>query len=208
MWWTFANKIDFISHFDFRFTLHYRYCLFFWWKLYRSNYFCLFFLFYIIFFACLVLCSYLLYYPSLTLTLLLPFGKEKKLPSLHYLCCLKMHIFYGWYIICPPFSPIQRFLALPNIFVTARHQVLKRPQDALALWVVDLRKDSFKLCARETKIFDGVHKDIKVVSDIPLTWFLQLHLVLLSVVSLNEMEQIWYIMKCWQFHKQPFRLQQ
>ena len=60
-------------------------------------------------------------------------------------------------------------MAIPNIFVTARHQVLKRPQDALALWVEDLRKDSFKLCARETKIFDGVHKDIKVVSDIPLT---------------------------------------
>ena len=103
-----------------------------------------------------------------------------------------MHIFYGWYIICPPFSPVQRFLAIPNIFVTARHQVLKRPQDALALWVEDLRKDSFKLCARETKIFDGVHKNIKVVSDIPVTWFLQLDLVLLSVVSLKEMEQIWY----------------
>lgn len=73
------------------------------------------------------------------------------------------------YFNCSLFSPLQRFLAPPNIFVTARHQVLKRPQDALALWVEDLRKDSFKLCARETKIFDGVHKNIKVVSDIPVT---------------------------------------
>ena len=52
--------------------------------------------------------------------------------------------------------------------VTARHQVLKRPQDALAEWAEDVRKDSFKLCARETKIFDGIHKNIKVVSNIPV----------------------------------------
>ena len=53
--------------------------------------------------------------------------------------------------------------------VTARHQVLQRAQDALAVWVEDLRKDSFKLCAREAKIFDGIHKNIKVVSNIPVT---------------------------------------
>ena len=53
--------------------------------------------------------------------------------------------------------------------VAARHQVLKRPQDALAVWAEDVRKDSFKLCARETKIFDGIHKNIKVVSNIPVT---------------------------------------
>ena len=74
--------------------------------------------------------------------------------------------------------------------VTARHQVLKRPQDALAVWAEDVRKDSFKLCARETKIFDGIHKNIKVVSNIPVTLFLQLSLVLLLVVSLNVTEQI------------------
>ena len=54
--------------------------------------------------------------------------------------------------------------------VTARHQVLQRAQDALAVWVEDLRKDSFKLCAREAKIFYGIHKNIKVVSSIPVTW--------------------------------------
>ena len=74
--------------------------------------------------------------------------------------------------------------------VTARHQVLKRPQDALAVWAEDVRKDSFKLCARESKIFDGIHKNIKVVSNIPVTRFLQLSLVLLLVVSLNVTEQI------------------
>ena len=60
--------------------------------------------------------------------------------------------------------------------MTANHQVLKRPQDALAVWVEDLRKDSFKICAQETKIFDGIHKNIKVVSNIadPCFFVLQL----------------------------------
>ena len=65
------------------------------------------------------------------------------------------------------FSPLlfQRFSIPPSIYVTARHQILKRPQDALALWVDDVRRDSFKVCLRETKIFDGLHKNIKVVSE-------------------------------------------
>ena len=59
----------------------------------------------------------------------------------------------------------QRFSIPPSIYVTARHQIVKRPQDALALWVEDVRRDSFKVCLRETKIFDGLHKNIKVVSE-------------------------------------------
>ena len=51
--------------------------------------------------------------------------------------------------------------------MTARHHLLKRPQDAMALWVEDERRDSFKVCLRETKIFDGLHKNIKVVSAFP-----------------------------------------
>ncbi|XP_073240002.1 uncharacterized protein [Porites lutea] len=56
----------------------------------------------------------------------------------------------------------KRFSIPPSIYVTVRHQILKRPQDALALWVEDVRRDSFKVCLRETKIFDGLHKNIKV----------------------------------------------
>ena len=52
--------------------------------------------------------------------------------------------------------------------VTARHQILERAQDALAVWVEDLRKESFKICTREAKIFDDIHKNIKVVSSIPV----------------------------------------
>jgi len=58
----------------------------------------------------------------------------------------------------------QRFSTPPTIFVTASHQVPKRPQDAMAVWVEELRVDNFKICLREAKIFDGPHKGIKIVS--------------------------------------------
>ena len=58
----------------------------------------------------------------------------------------------------------QRFSTPPTIFVTASHQFPKRPQDAMAVWVEELRVDNFKICLREAKIFDGAHKGIKIVS--------------------------------------------
>ena len=61
--------------------------------------------------------------------------------------------------------------------MTASHQLLKRPQDALAVWVEDLREDSFLACVRETKIFDGLHKKIKVVSRLHLKLYLKRKLV-------------------------------
>ena len=36
----------------------------------------------------------------------------------------------------------------------------------MAVWVEDLTKDSFKVCLREVKIFDGIHKVIKIVSKV------------------------------------------
>ncbi|KAJ7382888.1 hypothetical protein OS493_031946 [Desmophyllum pertusum] len=62
----------------------------------------------------------------------------------------------------------QRFSTLPTIFVTASHQFPKRPQDAMAVWVEDLREDNFKICLREAKIFDGPHRNLKIVS---VFWF-------------------------------------
>lgn len=50
------------------------------------------------------------------------------------------------------------------MFVTASHQFPQRPQDAMAIWIQELHKDSFKICLRETKILDGTHKNMKVVS--------------------------------------------
>ncbi|XP_022806206.1 uncharacterized protein LOC111343322 [Stylophora pistillata] len=56
----------------------------------------------------------------------------------------------------------QRFTTSPTILVSASHEILKRPQDAMAVWVKELNKDNFKVCFRETKIHDGLHKEIRM----------------------------------------------
>ena len=41
----------------------------------------------------------------------------------------------------------------------------------MAVWMEDWRKDGFKICLKESKIFDGVHKNIEVVSIVTLAVF-------------------------------------
>ena len=71
----------------------------------------------------------------------------------------------------------QRFSTPPTIFVTASHQVPKRPQDAMAVWVEELRVNNFKICLREAKIFDGPHKSIKIVSKFDFLFLLVVILI-------------------------------
>ena len=59
----------------------------------------------------------------------------------------------------------QRFSSPPTIFVTVTHGVTNRTQDAMALWVEDLKAESFKICLREAKILDGPHKNLKIVGN-------------------------------------------
>jgi len=56
----------------------------------------------------------------------------------------------------------QRFLSPPTIIVTPSHQVPDRPQDAIAYWLEEQSENSFTLCYREIKIFDGLHQNIKM----------------------------------------------
>ena len=67
------------------------------------------------------------------------------------------------------FGCFQPFLSPPVILVTPSHKTPERPQDAMAVWMEDSRKDSFKICLKESKIFDGVHKNIEVVSKVVVT---------------------------------------
>ena len=69
------------------------------------------------------------------------------------------------------FYCFQPFLSPPVILVTPSHQIPERPQDAMAVWMEDWRKDGFKICLKESKIFDGVHKNIEVVSFVTLAGF-------------------------------------
>ena len=36
----------------------------------------------------------------------------------------------------------------------------------MAVWVEEMRVDNFKICLREAKIFDGLHKNIRIVSEL------------------------------------------
>ena len=81
----------------------------------------------------------------------------------------------------------QRFSTPPTIFVTASHQFPKRPQDAMAVWVEDLRVDNFKICLREAKIFDGPHKGIKIVSKFDF------RILLLVILTNNVLPKNWRI---------------
>ncbi|CAH3175995.1 unnamed protein product [Porites lobata] len=56
----------------------------------------------------------------------------------------------------------QPFATPPIVLATPSHQFPKRPQDAMAVWVEELTEDSFKICLREVKIFDGLHKGITI----------------------------------------------
>ena len=52
------------------------------------------------------------------------------------------------------------------MIVTPSHQVPDRLQDAIAYWLEEQSESSFTLCYRETKIFDGLHQNIKMVSEL------------------------------------------
>ena len=62
------------------------------------------------------------------------------------------------------FPYLKRFVTPPIVLATPSHQFPERPQDAMAVWVEELTEDSFKICLREVKIFDGLHKGIAIVS--------------------------------------------
>ena len=58
----------------------------------------------------------------------------------------------------------QHFATAPAIYVTASHQVSKEAHEAIAVWVEDFPKYSYKICIREAKMFTGPHSKIKIVS--------------------------------------------
>ena len=76
------------------------------------------------------------------------------------ICFFLLSIFKGFDL---PLS-FQRFLSPPVVLVTPIQQSPGRPQDSMAIWVEDSLEDGFNVCLRETKIFDGLHQNIKIVS--------------------------------------------
>ena len=50
------------------------------------------------------------------------------------------------------------------MLATVRHSVSNMPQDAMNVWVEELKVDYFRVCLREVKTFDGKHQNLKVAS--------------------------------------------
>ena len=63
-----------------------------------------------------------------------------------------------------PLSYLQRFASIPKVLATVRHSVSNKPQDAMNVWVEELKADYFRVCLREVKTFDGKHQNLKVAS--------------------------------------------
>ena len=85
-----------------------------------------------------------------------------------------LHLFVSFAVFCLSFSRhifllyliFQPFLSPPIIIMTPSHLVSDRPQDAIAYWLEEQNETSFKFCYTETKIFDGLHQNIKMVSEL------------------------------------------
>jgi len=56
----------------------------------------------------------------------------------------------------------------------------------MAVWVEEVRVDNFKICLREAKIFDGPHKNIKIVSKLDIN-FLSLDIIRNSCQSTRSL---------------------
>ena len=50
------------------------------------------------------------------------------------------------------------------MLATVRHSVSNMPQDAMNVWVEELKADYFRVCLREVKTFDGKYQNLKVAS--------------------------------------------
>ena len=50
------------------------------------------------------------------------------------------------------------------MLATVRQSVSNMPQDAMNVWVEELKADYFRVCLREVKTFDGKHQNLKVAS--------------------------------------------
>ena len=59
---------------------------------------------------------------------------------------------------------MQRFASIPKVLATVRHSVSNKSQDAMNVWVEELKADYFRVCLREVKTFDGKHQNLKVAS--------------------------------------------
>ena len=62
--------------------------------------------------------------------------------------------------------PSQVFTKVPHVYVTSVHTqaITNNQRDASSVWAEEVTTASFKICLRELKNFDGVHRHLRVVN--------------------------------------------
>ncbi|XP_022809623.1 uncharacterized protein LOC111346613 [Stylophora pistillata] len=63
---------------------------------------------------------------------------------------------------CERVTFAQRFASIPKVLATVRHSVSNKAQEAMNVWIEELKADYFRVCLREVKTFDGNHQNLKV----------------------------------------------
>ncbi|XP_078382811.1 uncharacterized protein LOC144665431 [Oculina patagonica] len=68
----------------------------------------------------------------------------------------------------------QNFSAVPKVHVTVQHGIPNQKQDAMSVWIESVSTSQFEVCLRESRTFDGTHKNLAVswmaFERFPLSW--------------------------------------
>ena len=62
------------------------------------------------------------------------------------------------------FCWIQVFKTTPTVHVTPHHTKKGRKYDAMLVWIEKVSPSEFEVCLQESRVFDGLHEGLKVVS--------------------------------------------
>ena len=89
-----------------------------------------------------------------------------------YNCMTTIRIISGtwhssyWYMPNPDLrNRLQGFTKAPNVYATPVQRQPEKEGDVSLIWVESISTFGFKLCLRELKNFDGVHSNIRAVSE-------------------------------------------
>jgi len=60
---------------------------------------------------------------------------------------------------------------VPKIQVTVKHSTQNQQRDAMSVWIESLTTSQFEVCLQESRLFDGPHQNIMVVSLFIIIYF-------------------------------------
>ena len=59
---------------------------------------------------------------------------------------------------------MQGFKKTPTVHVTVQHTKKDRKYDAMLAWIENISPSEFEVCLQESRVFDGLHEGLIVVS--------------------------------------------